>query len=162
MSIQRYGRYAIDKVCLPSGNVPVHNIARIGVSPRGRSTHFRHHQIHIRTESLDSRRHRSRTPRTLELGRRTRYLTLEFSSSIGDRGRLRSCFTYMRPARYYGAHLRCGSITGVISHFTSSSKPSIGILLSSTDFSRMSVRQSLPHNTYEETRRKSGYCDQET
>ena len=67
----------------------------------------------------------------------------------------------MRPAQYYGAHLRCGSITDVISHLTSSSKPSIGFLLSSNDFSRIPVRQSLPHNTYEETPRKSGYRGQE-
>lgn len=67
----------------------------------------------------------------------------------------------MCPAQYYGAHLECGSITRVISHLTSSSQPSIVILLSNTDFSRMSVRQPLRHNTYEETPRTSGYCDQE-
>ena len=26
LSIQRYGRYAIDKVCLPSGNISVHDM----------------------------------------------------------------------------------------------------------------------------------------
>ena len=84
LSIQRYGRYAIDKVCLPSGNVPVHNIARIGVSSRGTSTHFRHHRPHIGTESFDTRRQRSRAPQTLEISRGIRYSTLEFPSSIND------------------------------------------------------------------------------
>ena len=58
------------------------NFARIGVSPRGTSTHFRHYRAHIRTDNLDTRRHQFRTPRPLELDRRTRYLTLEFSSSV--------------------------------------------------------------------------------
>ena len=84
--IQRYGRYAIDKVCLPSDNgFPVNNVARMGGSPRGTSTHFRHTRTQVRTEISDTKRHRSPTPRTLEPGRRTRYLTLGYSFSLSDK-----------------------------------------------------------------------------
>ena len=48
-----------------------------------------------------------------------------------------------------------------VSHLTNSSNPSAVIVLCSTDFCRTSVRQSLPHNTSEDTPRKLVYCDQE-